>query len=236
MSDGFAAAWAVADEVEGWLTEDQARVLWDAAADVQPGRSIVEIGSHHGRSTIVLACAAREGVETVAIDPFDDPRWGGGAAVYELFLESLRATGIAERVRIVRATSDVASREWDSRAVGFVYVDGAHDRTTVARDIGEWLERLDPGGQLAIHDAFSSVGVTVALLQRFVGRSGVTDVRTTGSLLLIRKCGGSRVVTAMKLLARVPYFARNVLVKIALRRGWRGLGRLLRHDTDSAPY
>jgi predicted O-methyltransferase YrrM len=236
MSHGFEAAWAAASDVEGWLTEDQARALWIAAAAVELGRSIVEVGSHRGRSTIVLAHAAQAGVEIVAVDPFDDVRWGGGAETYELFLKSLRAAGVEERVRVVRATSEAAVRDWDGRPLGFVYVDGAHDRPSVLLDIDGWLPRLDDGGQIAVHDAFSSVGVTLALLQRFLGRRDFTYVRAVGSLLVLRKSRTSSVVASLRLIARLPYFARNLLVKIALRRGWRGLCRLLGHAGDTAPY
>src|SRR5436309_4893603 len=55
--------------VEGWMTDAQARRLWDRARTLEPGGTVVEIGSYRGRSAIVLARAAREGVEVVAIDP-----------------------------------------------------------------------------------------------------------------------------------------------------------------------
>ena len=48
----------VAATVEGWLTDAQAALLWEAAHRVRTGGSIVEIGSFRGRSTIVLARAA----------------------------------------------------------------------------------------------------------------------------------------------------------------------------------
>ncbi|MEJ7584538.1 MAG: class I SAM-dependent methyltransferase, partial [Acidimicrobiales bacterium] len=57
------------DGVEGWMTEGQARRLWDRAQLVPGTGRIVEIGSFRGRSTIVLARSARPGVEVVAIDP-----------------------------------------------------------------------------------------------------------------------------------------------------------------------
>src|SRR5215216_4634211 len=60
-------------EVEGWLTDTQARRLWERACALPSPGQIVEIGSFRGRSTIVLARAAPEGVEVVAIDPH-----GGG--------------------------------------------------------------------------------------------------------------------------------------------------------------
>ena len=68
---GFSATLAAVEGVEGWMTDAQARRLWDGASAVPAGGRIVEIGSFRGRSTIVLATAAtaHEGVEVVAIDP-----------------------------------------------------------------------------------------------------------------------------------------------------------------------
>src|SRR4051812_50043092 len=65
----FAEAWAAARDVEGWLTEAQARRLFGAAAAVHEGGRIVEIGSFRGRSAIVLARGARPGGELVCGDP-----------------------------------------------------------------------------------------------------------------------------------------------------------------------
>jgi predicted O-methyltransferase YrrM len=65
----FDAVWAAVADVDGWMTEGQGRALFDAARSCRPGGTIVEIGSFQGRSTIVLASAAAEGVEVVAIDP-----------------------------------------------------------------------------------------------------------------------------------------------------------------------
>ena len=59
--------------VEGWLTDAQAQRLFARAAGLRAPARIVEIGSFRGRSTIVLASAASEGVDVVAIDPH-----GGG--------------------------------------------------------------------------------------------------------------------------------------------------------------
>jgi len=57
------------ESVDGWLTPDQAGRLYAAAATCPAGGTIVEIGSFRGRSTIVLASAAVDGVAVVAIDP-----------------------------------------------------------------------------------------------------------------------------------------------------------------------
>jgi predicted O-methyltransferase YrrM len=235
----FADAWAAARDIEGWLSEDQARALFEAAAAVQPGRSIVEIGSHRGRSTIVLARAARDGVEIVAVDPFDDLRWGGGAESYDVFLENVRRAGVDGRVRVVRGTSESAARDWNGPPIGLVYVDGAHDRRSVLADIDGWARWLENDGLILLHDAFSSVGVTAAVLQRFLLRGGFSYVRSVRSLVVLRKRSASpaaAVGLSARLLARLPYFARNVAVKVALRRGWHGACRVLGHADTHAPY
>src|SRR5690348_14447412 len=44
----FAAWWAEAGSIKGWLTEAQAARLWQEAAELPPGSTVIEIGSHQG--------------------------------------------------------------------------------------------------------------------------------------------------------------------------------------------
>ena len=75
----FDAAYAWIDPVGGWLTRDQARVLFDAVRSLPRGSTVVEVGSHQGRSTLALALA-RPDVTVVAVDPFvAGGRFGGPA-------------------------------------------------------------------------------------------------------------------------------------------------------------
>ena len=57
------------EQVEGWMTDAQAELLWTSAAGLAGGARIVEIGSYHGRSAIVLARAAAATATVTAIDP-----------------------------------------------------------------------------------------------------------------------------------------------------------------------
>ena len=43
MSD-FAEAFARARDIDGWLTEGQARRLWERASELAPGATVVEYG------------------------------------------------------------------------------------------------------------------------------------------------------------------------------------------------
>jgi hypothetical protein len=223
----FDDALAAVAKIDGWMTDAQARRLWDRAAAVPAGGRIVEIGSFRGRSTVVLARAAAEGVEIVAIDPHAGndrgPREIEGFADaaeedHEVFLGNLRAAGVLERVRPVRAFSQDALGAVDG-PVTLLYIDGAHRYAPALADIRVWGNRVSAGGTLLIHDSFSSVGVTLAILRalvfgfrfRYVGRSGsLTEYRRD---LVAR---GDRIRNSGRQLAELPWFARNVALKVLI--------------------
>ena len=184
----FAEAWAAACDVEGWLTEPQARRLYAAAGAVPAGGRIVEIGSFRGRSAIVLARGARPDVEVVCIDPHVGSdrgpreiaaRPGVGDQDLVAFRGNLERAGVADRVRHVRDFSSLALRAFDG-PVDLLFVDGAHRFRPARADLVRWGARVPLGGRMLVHDAFSSVGVTFALLTsvvparswRYLGRDG----------------------------------------------------------------
>src|SRR5690349_5691859 len=83
---GFESAWQIAEGIPGWLTRAQAMALWDAARRLGPGARIVEIGSHQGRSTVVLGRAAQcVGARVTAIDAFVEGPLLGGAPTRRKF-------------------------------------------------------------------------------------------------------------------------------------------------------
>ena len=241
------AALVAIDGVEGWLTEAQARRLWAAAARVPPGGRIVEIGSYRGRSTIVLAGAAPPGVEVVAIDPHAGndrgPRqWTGTASEGEAdraaFLANLERAGVADRVRHVPRFSQQAL-DAVAGSVDLLYIDGAHRFRPAALDIDRWGARLAPGGALLIHDAFSSVGVTLAIGRHLLTGRRFRYLGRSGSLAEYRRedlRGPARAAAAGRQLAALPWFARNLVVKAALaaRQPW--LARAVGHRTGAWPF
>lgn len=208
-------------DVEGWLTDDQACALFEAASEVRPGGRILEIGSFRGRSTIVLATAAPEGVELIAVDPHAGNDRGPqeiagfeaeAATDHEVFNRNLAAAGVADRVRHVRAFSSDAHAQVDG-SVDLLWVDGAHRYVPALEDLRHWGDRVVPGGQMLVHDSWSSIGVTLAILRHLlVSRTWRYEGRV-GSLAKFRKLRGGPVSTVMQL-AELPWFALNVAKKI----------------------
>jgi hypothetical protein len=221
---------AKASGIGGWLTAAQARLLWEQAMTVPDGSLIVEIGSHQGRSTVVLAAAR---ARVVAIDPFVGGAMFGGAATREKFLANLSAAGVSERVELREVRSTSLRPDWTS-PIDFLYIDGKHDYWTVSDDL-RWASFLPAGGRLAIHDAFSSIGVTLGLLRHVLFSRRLRYLGRVGSLALFEVSSPSRA-DRLRMAAQLPWWLRNVGIKILLRLRLRPVARLFGHTDHYDPY
>src|SRR4051794_20901955 len=65
----FDSVWLRADRIDGWLTRPQGAVLFAEAAALAAGSTAVEIGSHQGRSTVVLAAGLSAGGRAPGVGP-----------------------------------------------------------------------------------------------------------------------------------------------------------------------
>lgn len=245
--NGFEQVLPLVDGVQGWLTDAQARVLWERARALAPPATVVEIGSYQGRSTIVLAAAVAAGVDVVAIDPHAGndrgPRQLSGSPAegerdHRAFLANLARSGLEASVCHLRQTSREALPAVDG-PVDLLYVDGSHRFRPASEDLRSWGGRVPPGGTLLVHDAFSSVGVTLALLGSVSFGGDWCFGGRTGSLATYRRAplrGTARAANAGRQLAQLPWFLRNLAVKAALVVHLRPLARLLGHHDGPWPY
>ena len=229
-------------DVCGWLTDEQAAMLTEAAAACPAGGQIVEIGSFRGKSTLVLAKAARPGAAVVAIDPHagtdrgpqEIEGYGAEAATDRvLFEKNLADAGVLDRVRHV---AEFSERAHDAVAdpIDVLYIDGAHRYRPARADIRQWGARVADGGTLLVHDSFSSVGVTLAIMRELVfGRR----FRYTGRSRSLARYDADldragRIGNVARQLAQLPWFVRNVALKAVLSVGG---GRLISRLGGAAP-
>lgn len=128
----------------GWLTEDEARLLWGVASACEG--PILEVGSYYGRSAVLLASLGRE---VHCVDPFsgfdsDDPT---GDFVHGRFMMNMRERGI-ENVRLHRRKVE----DWYplSNNFGFAYLDGDH---TYEGTLNQIDKATDVGArEMCVHD------------------------------------------------------------------------------------
>lgn len=230
----FRQAWALAEPIGGWMTRDQARLLWDSAVRLGRGALVVEIGSHQGRSTVVLASAARRvGASVVAVDPFVEGRLFGGARTRALFEANVRRAGLDSVVELVPDRSTRQRPGW-GRPIDLLYVDGKHDYWTCSDDL-RWASHLPAGGRVLVHDSFSSIGVTSSILVHVLGRGRLRYLARSTSLALFDTLPPTPR-DRWRVVAQMPWFARNVVVKVLLRLRLRPLARALGHRGAADPY
>lgn len=227
----FDVVWRSSSGIDGWLTTRQARRLYEEASRVAPGAWIVEIGSHHGRSTTVLAAGKPDEVHLLAVDPFDDSRWGGGPGAFDMFEANIARLAVPG-VETFRGLSSEAATAWPGNPIGLLFIDGAHDRESVLQDVDGWKPYLAEGATVVFHDAFSSIGVTVAITQRILTDRSLTFLGFERSLVVFQhrllKVGTmSLLANRAQLLPRYVWFLRNLSIKYALRRGWRPVAAAL---------
>jgi predicted O-methyltransferase YrrM len=243
----FEAAWAAVRDVEGWMTEAQGRRLFAAARSLPERGRLVEIGSFRGRSMIVLAHGAPGAAELVAIDPHAGSDRGPqeiaarpelGEEDAALFRANLARAGVADRVRHVRRFSADALDVVDGD-VDVLYVDGAHRFGPARDDLVRWGARVRPGGRMLVHDSFSSLGVTLALLLVTVRGRRWRYAGRDGSLAEYRRedlAGREWRANAARQAAQLPWFLRNVVVKVLIVARLRRLARLLGHREGPWPF
>lgn len=127
---------------EGWLAEDEARLLWEIASVCEG--PILEVGCYCGRSTILLAHLGRP---VYAVDPFagfsrDDPT---GEGIKTRFLENLAYYAIHNVLLFQQRIED-----WEPCPLGFAYLDGDH---TYAGTVAQIRKALVCKPQyIALHD------------------------------------------------------------------------------------
>jgi predicted O-methyltransferase YrrM len=235
------------DGVEGWFSPEQVARVVERASALPPTGRIVEIGSFRGRSMIAMARSAPEGVEIVAIDPhagndrgpqeiegFEDE----AAIDSKVFLTNLERAGVRDRVTYVRKFSHDALGDVPG-PIDLLHIDGAHRYKPASDDIASWGAKVVDGGSVLIHDAFSSVGVTLALATRlafsgrwrYAGRS-----RSLAEYVHEPVAGTDRLANVGRQLAQLPWFARNLAIKVLIVARLPKVTRLLGHSGENWPY
>lgn len=171
-------------------------ILAQAAAATEPGRTIVEIGTFDGRTTLNLAINAPADCPILTLDLPDEHETAFPLEDSERPLvqkpasgERFRACASAWRsfaARITQAFGDSATYDWTpcyGRA-GLVFVDGSHAYDYVRKDSETAFDLVASGGVVLWHDYGVWPGVTRALEEfEALRRLGLRHIRGTSLVL-----------------------------------------------------
>ncbi|AXE26203.1 class I SAM-dependent methyltransferase [Streptomyces globosus] len=201
---------AAFEAAKGFMPLREGLALYEAAAAAAAlGLPLLEVGTYCGRSTILLADAAREaGVSAVTVDHHrgseeQQPGWEyhdpsvvdpeiGLMDTLPTFRRTLHRAGLEEHVVAVVGRSPQVAAVWGG-PLGFVFIDGGHTDEHAAGDYEGWAPHLAEGGTLAIHDVFPDPAdggqAPYRIYLRALDSGAFEEVSATDSLRILRRTG-----------------------------------------------
>ncbi|MGQ4517139.1 class I SAM-dependent methyltransferase [Streptomyces sp. DW26H14] len=201
--DAFEAA-------KGFMPRDEGLALYAAAVEAGAlGLPLLEVGTYCGRSTLLLADAARR-ADTVAVtvdhhrgSEEQQPGWEyhdpevvdpelGVMDTLPSFRRALYRAGLEDRVIAVVGRSPVAAALW-GRPLGMVFVDGGHTDEHANADYEGWAPHIADGGLLVIHDVFPDPAdggrPPYRIYLRALASGAFEETSVTRSLRVLRRIG-----------------------------------------------
>ncbi len=159
-----------AEPVKGFLSSADGSQLFRAVLALAPAGPCAEIGSYCGKSTVFLASACR--LRQSLLMAVDHHRGSEehqlGEAYHDAELRNASGSGIDTLPHFRRTLAQWDLEPWVMPLVcpsaqaargltmnfALVFIDGGHSPAMVAEDCDLWVQRLLPGGILAVHDVF----------------------------------------------------------------------------------
>lgn len=161
----------LANTIDGFMLYEEMEALWDLVT-AEKMEHVVEIGSFLGRSTVVLGHAIEQAHDSsgilVSVDHHcgsAEHQPGGGwempgtitadglVNTLPRFRDNIRKAGIEDKVMVLAMDSAAAAKVTQCRYLfNCLLIDGAHDRTSVMRDLLLWSAKLYDRGCIMVHD------------------------------------------------------------------------------------
>lgn len=203
---------AAFEAAKGFMPVREGLALYAAATGAATlGLPLLEVGTYCGRSTILLADAAREaGTIAVTVDHHrgseeQQPGWDyhdaetvdpeiGRMDTLPTFRRTLHKAGLEDHVIAVVGRSPQVAAVW-GRPLGLVFIDGGHTDEHAGGDYEGWAPHVADGGLLVIHDVFPDPvdewtgQAPYRLYLRALASGAFTEVSVTDSLRVLRRTG-----------------------------------------------
>ncbi|MGW7455821.1 class I SAM-dependent methyltransferase [Streptomyces sp. NPDC054787] len=201
---------AAFEAAKGFMPVREGLALYGAAAEAAAlGLPLLEVGTYCGRSTILLADAAREaGVAAITVDHHrgseeQQPGWEyhdpsvvdpeiGLMDTLPTFRRTLHRAGLEDHVIAIVGRSPQVAAAWGGK-LGFVFIDGGHTDEHATGDYEGWAPHVAPGGTLVIHDVFPDPAdggqAPYRIYLRALASGAFEEISVTDSLRVLRRTG-----------------------------------------------
>ncbi|AXI71341.1 class I SAM-dependent methyltransferase [Streptomyces cavourensis] len=201
---------AAFEAAKGFMPVHEGLALYAAATEAGAlGLPLLEVGTYCGRSTVLLANAARSaGVSALTVDHHrgseeQQPGWEyhdptvvdpevGLMDTLPTFRRTLHRAGLEEHVVALVGRSPQVAAVW-AGPLGLVFIDGGHTDEHANGDYEGWAPHVAEGGLLVIHDVFPDPAdggqAPYRVYLRALASGAFTEVSVTDSLRVLRRTG-----------------------------------------------
>ncbi|MFF2381619.1 class I SAM-dependent methyltransferase [Streptomyces sp. NPDC058108] len=203
---------AAFEAAKGFMPVEEGLALYGAAVEAaRLGLPLLEVGTYCGRSTVLLADAARAaGVTAVTVDHHrgseeQQPGWDyhdpstvdpeiGLMDTLPAFRRTLHRAGLEEHVVAVVGRSPQIAAFWGT-PLGLVFIDGGHTDEHASGDYEGWAPHVAEGGLLLIHDVFPEPAdeftgqAPYRVYLRALASGAFEEISVTDSLRVLRRTG-----------------------------------------------
>lgn len=183
--------------IAGWLSDNEALLLaqslFDCLTHLPSPQHIVEIGSYHGKATILMGQIIQEHFPDAhihAIDPHDGLLGDDDKGLQQFppsldaFQKNIRHAGLHDRITTIQSHSTEV--EWN-QPIAFLLIDGLHDYRHVAADFQHFAPWLAPGSIIAFHDYADYFPGVKAFVNELLTLSTHQIVQKTDTLIVLKQ-------------------------------------------------
>jgi len=184
-------------QVEGWLSAKEADLLITSTinclTNLPSPYSIVEIGSYHGKSTILFGRVVKHffpGSRIYAIDAHDGKLGAADQTLqllppsFESFKRNIENAGLSDVTEAIKKTSSEVSLQVP---ISLLFIDGLHDYANVTQDFSQFSEWLYTEGYAVFHDYAGYFPGVIRFVDELVATRKYRLVAKVDSLVVLQK-------------------------------------------------
>ena len=185
------------EKIEGWMNEMEAELLITLTKKIckefPAPINIVEIGSYHGKSTVLFGTVVKALCQEARVYSIDahDGKLGAtdkGLQTYKPSLEALkRNISNADLSAVVDIIKDRSVNVKWEKPVSLLFIDGLHDYPNVARDFWHFSNWIRKGGYVAFHDYADYFPGVKAFVNEVLAMEEYQKVGKVESLIVLQK-------------------------------------------------
>lgn len=217
----------IVKNVDGWLTDNEGKLLYRLAKENSKKGVIVEIGSWKGKSTIWLAKGSKAGdnAKVYAIDPHtgseEHKKILHGKSTFEEFKNNIKNADVANVVVPILKTSEEAALNFNKQ-VGLVFIDGDHSYEAVLLDFITWFPKMVEGGIMVFDDTIGWTGPIKVVEENIYKSPNFKNINFVEKVTYAEKVNKNSFVERLRnnfmlLLRKIYIFGTELKMPIGLR-------------------